>query len=212
MKASLLFISILILSSCATLFNKQSSVTPVNDLTEVDSSVVENVIDTIDSEIDNITSTSKSDSVVESIEITTPVITPIGDDSVHLVKYATNFKPKQLNLTNSILENPELNAFLMNKDKSIIKINSNFEYFITMIVLKQYEFHITKFHQGFDLYTMKAGNAGFIVSSFVEISKLPVGIKGVNSSYILEFLASNDKLKNEPSIEEIVNRINNLPK
>ena len=120
MKASLLFISILILSSCATLFNKQSSVTPVNDLTEVDSSVVENVIDTIDSEIDNITSTSKSDSVVESIEITTPVITPIGDDSVHLVKYATNFKPKQLNLTNSILENPELNAFLMNKDKSIM--------------------------------------------------------------------------------------------
>ncbi len=212
MKASLLFISILILSSCATLFNKQSSVTPVNDLTEVDSSVVENVIDTIDSEIDNITSTSKSDSVVESIEITTPVITPIGDDSVHLVKYATNFKPKQLNLTNSILENPDLNAFLMNKDKSIIKINSNFEYFITMIVLKQYEFHITKFHQGFDLYTMKAGNAGFIVSSFVEISKLPIGIKGVNSSYILEFIASNDKLKNEPSIVEIVNRINNLPK
>ena len=212
MKASLLFISILILSSCATLFNKQSSVTPVNDLTEVDSSVVENVIDTIDSEIDNITSTSKSDSVVESIEITTPVITPIGDDSVHLVKYATNFKPKQLNLTNSILENPELNAFLMNKDKSIIKINSNFEYFITMIVLKQYEFHITKFHQGFDLYTMKAGNAGFIVSSFVEISKLPVGIKGINSSYILEFIAANDKLKNEPSIVEIVNRINNLPK
>ena len=212
MKASLLFISILILSSCATLLNKQSSVTPINDLTDLDSSVVENVIDTIDSEIDNITSTSKSDSVVESIEITTPVITPIGDDSVHLVKYATNFKPKQLNLTNSILENPELNVFLMNKDKSIIKINSNFEYFITMIVLKQYEFHITKFHQGFDLYTMKAGNAGFIVSSFVEISKLPIGIKGINSSYILEFIASNDKLKNEPSIVEIVNRINNLPK
>jgi hypothetical protein len=212
MKASLLFISILILSSCATLFNKQSSVTPVNDLTEVDSTVVENVIDTIDSEIDNLTSTSKSDSVVEAIEITTPVITPIGDDSVHLVKYATNFKSKQLNLTNSILENPELNAFLMNKDKSIIKKNSNFEYFITMIVLKQYEFHITKFHQGFDLYTMKAGNAGFIVSSFVEISKLPVGIKGVNSSYILEFITANDKLKNEPSIVEIVNRINNLPK
>lgn len=212
MKASLLFFSILILSSCATLFNKQSSVTPVNDLTEVDSTVVENVIDTIDSEIDNLTSTSKSDSVVEAIEITTPVITPIGDDSVHLVKYATNFKSKQLNLTNSIVENPELNAFLMNKDKSIIKKNSNFEYFITMIVLKQYEFHITKFHQGFDLYTMKAGNAGFIVSSFVEISKLPVGIKGINSSYILEFIAANDKLKNEPSIVEIVNRINNLPK
>ncbi len=212
MKASLLFISILILSSCATLFNKQSSVTPVNDLTEVDSTFVENVIDTIDSEIDNLTSTSKSDSVVEAIEITNPVITPIGDDSVHLVKYATNFKPKQLNLTNSILENPELNAFLMNKDKSIIKTNSNFDYFITMIVLKQYEFHITKFHQGFDLYTMKAGNAGFIVSSFVEISKLPVGIKGINSSYILEFIAANDKLKNEPSIVEIVNRINNLPK
>ena len=212
MKTSLLFISIFILSSCATLFNKQSSVTPVNDLTEVDSTVVENVIDTIDSEIDNMTSTSTSDSVVEAIEITTPVITPIGDDSVHLVKYATNFKPKQLNLTNSILENPELNSFLMNKDKSIIKNNSNFEYFITMIVLKQYEFHITKFHQGFDLYTMKAGNAGFIVSSFVEISKLPIGIKGINSSYILEFLASNDKFKNEPSIVEIVNRINNLPK
>jgi hypothetical protein len=213
MKACFLFISILILSSCATLFNKQSSVTPEPNLTEVhstDSTVVENISDTLDSKIDSLISVV--DSIVELKDIVTTIITPVTDDSIHLVKYATNFKAKQLNLTNSILENPELNVFLSKKDKSGFKSNPNFDYFITMIVLKQYELHITKFHQGFDLFTMKAGNAGFIVSSFVELSKLPAGIKGINSSYILDYIASNDKLKNEPSIAEIVNKINNLPK
>jgi hypothetical protein len=210
MKTSLLFISVLIFCSCATLFNKQTSA-PVTEITEVDSTVVDNSIDTLKNITENIAVT-KTDSIIESKETVAELFSPVVDDSLHLVKYATNFKAKQLNLTNSILENPELNIFLSKKDKSTFKTNPNFDYFITMIVLKQYELHITKFHQGFDLFTMKAGNAGFIVSSFVEISKLPAGIKGINSTYVLEFIASNNKLKNEPSIAEIVNRINNLPK
>jgi len=210
MKTSLLFISVLIFCSCATFFNKQTSA-PVTEITEVDSTVVDNSIDTLKNITENITET-KTDSIIESKDTVAEVFTPVVDDSLHLVKYATNFKAKQLNLMNSILENPELNIFLSKIDKSTFKTNPNFDYFITMIVLKQYELHITKFHQGFDLFTMKAGNAGFVVSSFVEISKLPAGIKGINSTYVLEFIASNNKLKNEPSITEIVNRIIKLSK
>lgn len=131
-------------------------------------------------------------------------------DSSILRSLASSFKPNQLNLTNSIIENVSLNKFLSTEDKVSIKSDKDFNYFITMIVLKQYEFHITKYHQGFDLFTMRAGNASFIVNSFVELSHLPEGTKSVNSSYILEYIANNQSLKNDSSISEIINRISSL--
>lgn len=206
MKTSLLFISVLILCSCATLFNKQTS-SPVIEITEIDSTVVENTIDTNITENKSVT---KTDSIVDIKVNFVKVFIPIVDDSLHLVRYATNFKAKQLNLTNSILENPELNILLSEKDKSSFKTNSNFNYFITMIILKQFEFHITKYHQGFDLFTMRAGNAGFIVNSFIELSHLPEGTKSINSSYILEYIVNDESLKNDSSISEIINRISSL--
>lgn len=133
-------------------------------------------------------------------------------DTLKLRELAANFNPKQLNLNNSLLENVALNNFLSKTDKQLIKSSPDFDYFITMIVLKQYELHKTKFHQGFDLFSMKAGNAGFIVSSFVELSSQDKDIKWLNSSYIMEFIAGNDKMKNEVAISEIVNKLNALPK
>ena len=97
-------------------------------------------------------------------------------------------------------------------DKNTITANEDFDYFITVIILKQYQFQLTKFHQSYDLYSMRLGNAGFIVKSFVELAKLPENIKGVQAEYVLEYIASNEKLKNEPLIVEIVNSINALPK
>jgi hypothetical protein len=127
-----------------------------------------------------------------------------------LKSLAISFKPNQLNLTNSIIENLSLNKFLSTEDKISIKSDKDFNYFISMIILKQYEFHISKYHQGFDLFTMKAGNAGFIVNSFFELSHLPEGTKGINSSYILEYIANDESLKNDSSITEIINRISSL--
>lgn len=136
----------------------------------------------------------------------------VENNSLSLKEVCANFNPKQLNLTNSIIENVELNKFLSNLDKNTITTNEDFDYFITMIILKQYQFQLTKFHQGYDLYSMRLGNAGFIVKSFVDLAKLPENIKGVQAEYILEYIASNEKLKNEPLIVEIVNSINALPK
>lgn len=133
-------------------------------------------------------------------------------DTLKLRELVANFNPKQLNLNNSLLENVALNNFLSKTDKSLIKSSPDYEFFVTMIVLKQYELHKTKFHQGFDLFSMKAGNAGFIVSSFVEISSQDKDIKWLNSSYVMEFIAGNEKLKNEVTISEIVNKLNALPK
>jgi len=134
------------------------------------------------------------------------------DDSLQLKQVATSFTPKQLNLTNSILENGELNKFLSKSDKEAIRSHTDFDLFITTILLKQYQFHLTKFHQGFDLYSMRMGNAGFVVSSFVQLAKLPDTTKGINSSFIMEYVAASDKLKAEPSIMELVNAINAIPK
>lgn len=133
-------------------------------------------------------------------------------DTLKLRELAASFNPKQLNLTNSLLENVDLNNFLSKTDKQLIKSSPDFDYFITMIVLKQYELHKTKFHQGFDLFSMKSGNAGFIVSSFVELSSQAKDIKWLNSSYVMDYIAGNEKLKNEVAISEIVNKLNALPK
>ena len=144
------------------------------------------------------------------------VLTSFEEDSLTktsvLKSLADSFKPNQLNLTNSIIENSSLNNFLSSQNKTSLKSQQDFNYFIIVIILKQYELHITKYHQGFDLFTMRAGNAGFIVNSFVELSNLPEGTKGINSSYILEYITNNEDLKNNSSITEIVNRINSLPK
>ena len=140
---------------------------------------------------------------------------PYGDsiqDVLKLRDLATRFNPKQLNLNSSLLENIELNNFLSKTDKVAIKGSPEFNFFITMILLKQYELHITKFHQGFDLFSMKAANAGFIVSSFVEMSPLPKDIKGINSSYIMEYIDSTEAMKNDPAIGEIYNRIKSISK
>ena len=133
-------------------------------------------------------------------------------DTLKLRELASSFNPKQLNLTNSLLENVDLNNFLTNTDKQLIKASPDFDYFITMIVLKQYELHKTKFHQGFDLFSMKSGNAGFIVSSFVELSSQAKDIKWLNSSYVMDYIAGNEKLKNESSISDIVTKLNAIPK
>lgn len=136
----------------------------------------------------------------------------LSTNSLKLRDICANYSPHQLNLTNAIIENVEFNKFLTNTDKQTIINSEDFDYFITVIVLKQYQFQVTKYHQGYDLYSMRLGNAGFIVKSFVELAKLPADIKGINAEYVLQYIASNEKLKNEPLIIEIVNSINSLPK
>ena len=208
MKLILFFSSVVLLFSCGTLFKKSTVDKPLNDNTSKNSVLTDmlaevNVIDS--NEVSNNIDTS---SIVNQL----PTVAFDTLDELNLDVFALKFEANQLNLTNSIIQNTELNNFLKNQDKKNIKSNVNFEYFISMIILKQYEFHITKYHQGFDLFTMRAGNAGFIVSSFVEICNLPEGTKGVNSSYIIDYISTNEKLKNEPNISIILNRISNLPK
>jgi hypothetical protein len=134
-------------------------------------------------------------------------------DSSLLRNFAYNFKANQLNLSNSIIENADLNKFLTINKKDDIKVKPDFEYFVVLLILKQYELHITKYHQGFDLYSMRIGNGTFIVDSFLDISnKSNLEKKWLNSSYILEFIAANEKYSADSVISEIVTRINNLPK
>ncbi len=134
------------------------------------------------------------------------------NNSLNLKDVSNKYVPKQLNLTNSIIENTEFNKFLSSTDRQTLASNPDFDVFITTIILKQYQFQLLKYHQGFDLYSMKLGNAGFIVNSFVELCRLSPEIKGLNSSYVMDFIAGNEKLKVDPTIVEIVNAINAIPK
>ncbi len=138
--------------------------------------------------------------------------TGLVKSTLNLRQLAISFSPKQLNLNSALLENTELNNFLSSTDKAAIKADPDFDFFITMIVLKQYEFHLTKFHQPFDLFSMKAGNAGFIVQSIVELCALPPETRGMKSSEIITHIESNEKLKSDPAISEIVNKINTIKK
>ena len=143
-----------------------------------------------------------------TLSFTSSSINRVYGDVLPLKELAFKFNPKQLNLTNSLLENVALNNFLSKTDKESIRSHEDFDYFISLIVLKQFEFQKKTFHQGFDLYSMKAGNADFIVQSYVELSKLPKDIKGINSKSILDYILTNEKLKTDVVFNEIVTRIN----
>lgn len=133
-------------------------------------------------------------------------------DTLSLLNYALKFNATEINITNSIFKSTELNQFLLNANKVELKTKTDFDLFIVLLVLKEYELQMTKFHQGFDLFSNKIGNGSYIIDSFFEIANVSKDVKWLNSSFIMDFIASNEKFNNEPSIVEIVAKINSLPK
>ena len=127
-------------------------------------------------------------------------------DSV-LIAYSLEFEPNNINLDSSLKQNIEIDSFLTKTDKKCLDRQSNLNYFICTFLLKQYYFHLVNYHQGYDLLSMKTGNAKYIIESFEKLSKLESNLEMLNSRYVIDYITATEMLKNDKSIMKLVNKI-----
>lgn len=131
-----------------------------------------------------------------------------------LKNYARNYNANKIDLSqNDSLNHFDL-KFIFNDDiyseKKEIK-----DYISNTILLKQYLFHLKNSNQGYDLMSMKKGQAKFIIDYFFKSNKLDTNIEFLNSGYPYEILDKEENINIDIKhiIEEIKKeqvRINNL--
>jgi hypothetical protein len=130
-----------------------------------------------------------------------------------LFDLAINFKPTNLNFDKSVINDEKLNAFLQNVDYECLKKQDKFEFFICIILLKQYKYHIANFHQGYDLLSMNSNNAKVIIDNFILFSRLNnTNLEMLNSRYVVDYVEANNILRNNNEIKNIVIEILKIEK
>lgn len=125
----------------------------------------------------------------------------------NLIELGTNFKPTDLDLNLSLKKNIQLNLFLDTIDKNCLLNQNNYKLFIAIILVKQYYFHLSNYHQGFDLLSMRIGNASKIVDCFREMTNKRAKLEMLNSGLIENYLQENPKIRNV-EINNYLKRIN----
>lgn len=127
-----------------------------------------------------------------------------------LIAYSLEFDPNNVNLDSSLKQNIEIDSFLTKTDKKCLDRQSNLNYFICILLLKQYYFHFVNYHQGYDLLSMKTGNAKYVIESFQKLSKLNTNLEMLNSRYVIDYINATEILKNDKSIMQLVNKIKGM--
>lgn len=130
-----------------------------------------------------------------------------------LKDYAQNYNANKIDLS----QNDSLNEFDLNftfNDDIYIEEKELKDYISNTILLKQYLFHLKKSNQGYDLMSMRKGQAKFIIDYFLKSNQLDTNIEFLNSVYPYEILRKKDKINMDIKniIEEIEKekfRINN---
>ena len=108
-----------------------------------------------------------------------------------------DFKPTQLNLDSSIINNKELKIFLDTVNIECLEEQRLYKEFITTILIKEYYFQLNNYNQSYDLLQMKNGNAKVIINGFMKLSGVDKNIEMLSSGYIMEYLKNNPEIKNK---------------
>lgn len=134
-------------------------------------------------------------------------------DILKFKNYVQNYSTDKIDLS----QNDSLNEFDLNfifNDDIYIEEKELKDYISNTILLKQYLFHLKKSNQGYDLMSMRKGQAKFIIDYFLKSNQLDTNIEFLNSGYPYEILSKKDKINMDIKniIEEIEKeqfRINN---
>jgi hypothetical protein len=118
-------------------------------------------------------------------------------DSI-LAKLAHEFKPASVDLDRSI--SGRIDSFLLAADTVCLRNQKGYKLFIATILAKEFYYHVSIGHQGYDLQSMDGGGARIIVEDFKKMA----GYQGrhlemLNSGTIMDFIKKDDSLKNELS-------------
>ena len=96
------------------------------------------------------------------------------------------FNPREVSLSKSMNKNTF--KFIRQIDSVCLMENDDFDNFTIIILIKQYNFHLKEYHQGFDLLMMREGSAKLIIDNFCKIANIDNDIEMLNSGYILEYI------------------------
>jgi len=88
--------------------------------------------------------------------------------------------------------------------------NEKLNYFITVLILKQYKFQLKNYHQGYDLFSMDKNNGKYIVEKYLLLlGKKRNDLEMLNSGYIVDYL-SKKEYKKSIIQKNILNEIDEL--
>jgi hypothetical protein len=83
--------------------------------------------------------------------------------------------------------------------------------FVSILLLKQYYFHLANYHQGYDLLAMRTGNAKIIIEQLISFAGLRTkNLEMLNSGYIVDYVKSNKEMSNNKTIMNLRNKVSDL--
>jgi hypothetical protein len=113
-----------------------------------------------------------------------------------LIDLGSNFKPTDLDFSLSLKNDRKLNLFLDTIDEKCLLNQNNYKLFIALILVKQYHFHLSQAHQGYDLLSMSVGNASKIIHCFRVMTNKQSRMEMLNSGFIESYLMENPQIRN----------------
>jgi hypothetical protein len=123
-----------------------------------------------------------------------------------LLKYSDEFKAENVMLNKSL--SPELSSFVLRIDTTCLRRQKEYRVFITTILAKLYYYHLICCNQGYDLRSMKEGASNVIINEFEVLGNYKEkGLEMLNSGNIIDFISTEESLKNNIPIQELVRKI-----
>ncbi|MGV3461060.1 MAG: hypothetical protein ACO1N9_11480 [Flavobacterium sp.] len=127
-------------------------------------------------------------------------------DITQLKYFASSYQPKEINLA----KNKDLQGFDMEyifSDKSYPELKYLKDEIVTVILLKQYLYHIGNAHQGYDLLQMRKGQVKFLIDYYMKSYKIESDLEMLNSGYIYDQIISGNRTYNH-EIMDLAGKIN----
>jgi hypothetical protein len=127
-----------------------------------------------------------------------------------LLGYANDFKPSSIDLDPSI--SSKFQQFISSIDTNCLRRQKNYKLFITIILTKQYKYHLECCSQGYDLLGMKKGGANLIINEFERL----LGIQGqniefLNSFKVIDYVYGDDSLMKNEVLNNLLKQIKYRP-
>lgn len=140
-----------------------------------------------------------------SVNETKNIICEQNYDSL-LLKYSNDFAPKTIDLNSSL--SSDLKSFLLSVDTNCLRKQTEYKYFIALILAKLALHHLKCCNQHYDLYQMREGAAAVIINEFNKLA----GYEGkrlemLNSGLITDYLENDTMLSANPAITNVMNAI-----
>ena len=116
-----------------------------------------------------------------------------------LLLYAYNYQPTQIDLSKNIndsLDNFAINYIYASAPKNSLLLISK------LFLLKQYQYHLKKANQGYNLYTMRKGATKKIIDYYLKQNKIDTVGEFLNSGFIYDI--EKNKIQNDTILKNLI--------